>query len=104
MIKTFYTLPTCTPLQTTEDRTVFITFANVWNLLNLFRAIVSGYLVQLQGDVTFVYSNIEVHKCVLKYAEGYDTRVGSAADTSLQNSFVYSDIEGECICVADCCR
>ena len=36
-----------------EDRMVFPTFATVWNLLNIFRAVGSGHAVQLHGDVTF---------------------------------------------------
>ena len=33
------------------DRTVFPTFGNVWNLLNIFLAVGSGYAVQLLGVV-----------------------------------------------------
>ena len=39
-----------------EDRMVFPTFAMVWNLLNILRAVCSGHAViavQLHGDVTF---------------------------------------------------
>ena len=36
-----------------ENRTVFLTFASVWNLLNIFLAVGSGYAVQLQSDVTY---------------------------------------------------
>ena len=45
-----------------EDRTVFLTFANVWNLLNIFRAVGSGYAVQLHGDVTFKASKAALNK------------------------------------------
>ena len=45
-----------------EDRTVFLTFANVWNLLNIFRAVGSGYAVQLQGDLTYKASKAALNK------------------------------------------
>ena len=45
-----------------EDRTVFITFANVWDLLNIFRAVGSGYAVQLHGDVTSMASKAALNK------------------------------------------
>ena len=45
-----------------EDRTVFLTFANVWNLLNIFGAVGSGYAVQLHGDVTFKASQAALNK------------------------------------------
>ena len=35
-----------------NDRTVFLTFSNVWDLLNFWRAVGTGYDVQLFGDVT----------------------------------------------------
>ena len=45
-----------------EDRMVFLTFANVWNLLNIFRAVGSGYAVQLHGDVKFKASKAALNK------------------------------------------
>ena len=42
-----------------EDRSVFLTYANVWNLLNIFRAVGSEYAVQLLGDVTFKISKAQ---------------------------------------------
>ena len=36
----------------TEQHGVTLVFANIYNLLNLFRSIGSGYIVTLQGDVT----------------------------------------------------
>ena len=45
-----------------EDRTVLLTFANVWNLLNMIRAVGSGYSVQLHGDVTFKASKAALNK------------------------------------------
>jgi len=45
-----------------SDRTVFLTFANVWNLLNFWRAVASGYDVQLFGDVTSKASSAALNK------------------------------------------
>ena len=45
-----------------EDRTVFLTFTNVWNLLIIFQAVGSGYAVQLHGDVTFMASKAALNK------------------------------------------
>ena len=45
-----------------EDRTVFLTFANALNLLNSFRAVGSGYVVQLHCDVTFKASKAALNK------------------------------------------
>ena len=45
-----------------EDSKVFLTFANVWNLLNIFRAVGSGYAVQLHGDVIFKASKAALNK------------------------------------------
>jgi hypothetical protein len=44
------------------DRTVFLTFATTWDLLNLFRALASGYEVQLMGDVTSKASSAALNK------------------------------------------
>ena len=41
---------------------MFLTLANVWNLLNIFRAVGSGYAVQLHGDVTFKASKAALNK------------------------------------------
>ena len=35
-----------------RDKFAFLCFSNVWNLLNMYRAIASGYSVTLQTDVT----------------------------------------------------
>ena len=35
-----------------RDKFAFMCFSNVWNLLNMYRAIASGYSVTLQTDVT----------------------------------------------------
>ena len=45
-----------------EVRTVFLTIANVWNLLIIFRAAGSGYAVQLHGDITFKASKAALNK------------------------------------------
>ena len=45
-----------------SDRTVFLTFANPFDLLNLFRSVASGYDVQLQGDVTAKASQAALNK------------------------------------------
>ena len=45
-----------------EDRAEFLTFANVWKLLNIFRAAGSGYAVQLHGDGTFKTSKAALNK------------------------------------------
>jgi hypothetical protein len=34
-----------------SDRTVFLTFTTVWNLLNFWRSVGTGFDVQLHGDV-----------------------------------------------------
>ena len=44
------------------DRTVFFTFANVFDLLNLFRSVASGYDTQLCGDVTAKASQAALNK------------------------------------------
>ena len=44
------------------DRTVFFTFANVFDLLNLFRSVASGYDTQLCGDVTSKASQAALNK------------------------------------------
>ena len=45
-----------------SDRTVFLTFANTFDLLNFFRSVASGYDVQLQGDVTAKASQAALNK------------------------------------------
>ena len=45
-----------------HDRTVFLTFSNIWNLLNFWRALSSGYDVQLFGDVTSKASTAALNK------------------------------------------
>ena len=44
------------------ERTVMITFANVWNLLSPMRTVASGYELQLCGDVTHKASLAAVNK------------------------------------------
>ena len=44
------------------ERTVMITFANVWNLLSPMRSVASGYELQLVGDVTHKASLAAVNK------------------------------------------
>jgi hypothetical protein len=44
------------------DRTVFLTFSNAWNLLNFWRAVATGYDVQLHGDVTSKASQAALNK------------------------------------------
>ena len=41
---------------------MFLTFANTFDLLNLFRSVASGYDVQLQGDVTAKASQAALNK------------------------------------------
>ena len=45
-----------------SDRTVFLTFANAFDLLNLFRSVASGYDTQLCGDVTSKASQAALNK------------------------------------------
>ena len=45
-----------------SDRTVFLTFANAFDLLNLFRSVASGYDTQLCGDVTPKASQATLNK------------------------------------------
>jgi len=45
-----------------RDRTVMLTFANAWDLLNMWRAVASGYSVQLFGDVTHKASQAAFNK------------------------------------------
>ena len=45
-----------------SDRTVFLTFANTFDLLNLFRSVASGYNTQLCGDVTSKASQAALNK------------------------------------------
>ena len=45
-----------------EDQTVLLTFANVWNLLNIFLAVGSGYAVQLQGNLAYKASKAAINK------------------------------------------
>ena len=45
-----------------RDRTVFLTFSNVWNILNFWRAVATGYDVQLHGDVTSKASAAALNK------------------------------------------
>ena len=47
-----------------EQRGVTLVFANIYNLLNLFRSIGSGYNVTLQGDVTHKASSAALNKLV----------------------------------------
>jgi hypothetical protein len=45
-----------------SDRAAFLTFANVWDLLNFWRAVATGFDVQLQGDVTAKASTAAFNK------------------------------------------
>ena len=45
-----------------SDLTLFLTFANGWMLLNMFRSINSGYVTQLCGDVTSKASTAALNK------------------------------------------
>ena len=45
-----------------SDQTVFLTFANGWMLLNMFRSIASGYATPLCGDVTSKASTAALSK------------------------------------------
>jgi hypothetical protein len=45
-----------------SDRTVFLTFATVWDMLNIWRALQAGYLVQLLCDVTSKASTAALNK------------------------------------------
>ena len=45
-----------------SDRTVFLTFANGWMLLNMFRSIASGSATQLFRDVTSKTSTAALNK------------------------------------------
>ena len=45
-----------------SDRTVFLMFANTFDLLNLFRSVASGYDTQLCGDVTSKASQAALNK------------------------------------------
>ena len=45
-----------------SDRTVFLTFANAFDLLSLFRSVASGYDPQLCGDVTSKASQATLNK------------------------------------------
>jgi hypothetical protein len=44
------------------NRTVFLTFATDYNILNLWRAVGTGYDVQLHGDVTGKASTLALSK------------------------------------------
>ena len=45
-----------------SDSTVFLTFATGYNILNLWRAVGTGYDVQLHGDVTGKASTLALSK------------------------------------------
>ena len=45
-----------------SDRTVFLTFANAFDLLNLFRSVASGYDTHLCGNVTSKASQATLNK------------------------------------------
>jgi hypothetical protein len=45
-----------------QDRTVFLKFANPFDVLNIWRAVWTGYDVQLQGDTTSKASSVAVNK------------------------------------------
>ena len=45
-----------------SDHTVFLTFATGYNILNLWRAVGTGYDVQLHGDVTGKASTLAFSK------------------------------------------
>ena len=45
-----------------RDKFAFLCFSNVWNLLNMYRAIASGYSVTLQTDVTSTASTSAFNK------------------------------------------
>ena len=45
-----------------SNRTVFLTFSNLWKLLNIFRSLASGFDVQLLGDVTAKASTAALNK------------------------------------------
>ena len=51
----------CTVISS-SDRTVFLTFATVWDMLNIWRALQAGYLVQLLCDVTSKASTAALNK------------------------------------------
>ena len=53
-----------------EDRTVFLTFANVWDLLNIFRAVGSGYAVQLHGELQVPTNVCQTHATAIAANNG----------------------------------
>ena len=67
----------------TEQRGVTLVFANIYNLLNLFRSIGSGYNVILQGDVTHKASSAALHKLVYGTNRWYTAQIAWVA-TSLR--------------------
>ena len=70
-----------------SDRTVFLTFATGYNILNLWRAVGTGYDVQLHGDVTGKASTLALSKLA------FGVNMLGAHYAPLSTSLIHADSE-----------